>query len=88
MYFHFYSFIYIFFSFILVPVITPTSPSECYHGDVRLLNNRTTQFQEYIETYGLVEVCVDGRYTPVCSSADLNIPSGYDVICRQLGYYG
>ena len=50
-------------------------PSACGNGDVRLRQRES-------EAHGLVEVCIEGAWAPVCSR-------GWDeadatVVCRQL----
>ena len=52
----------------------------CISGQIRLSNNGTINNQS-----GLVEVCVGGRWTTICSGNFFD-DAGAQVICRQLGY--
>lgn len=52
--------------------------NNCTSGDVRLAGGLEP-------TEGRVEVCVEGRWSGVCSSGHWNYRSAY-VVCRQLGH--
>lgn len=67
-------------------------PSECFYGDVQLIDNVTTVLPTFTEIRGIVEVCdADGRYTPLCSFGRVqydNLSRLFDVMCSQIGYDG
>lgn len=50
----------------------------CENGSVRLLNGRS-------EYQGLVEVCVNNRYTSVCDDGSWGVNEA-TIVCRQLNY--
>lgn len=56
----------------------PILANNCTHGSVRLAGGLEP-------TEGRVEICVEGRWSSVCSSGYWNYRSAY-VVCRQLGY--
>lgn len=65
----------------------------CTTGSVRLNSggNRTyiSSGQRIEETYGVLEICVNGQYRLVCghSNASLDVSDVVSASCNQLGYY-
>ena len=70
------------------PEPTPP-PADCFYGDVRLFDSQETSALSYIEISGIVEVCVDGVYRPMCSIVQyVDSTRLFSVMCSQLGYDG
>ena len=70
---------------------TIVPPEECFYGDVRLVGDISTIFEEYIEIRGTAEVCVNGVFRSICNSDTVqlgHLPSLSRVMCSQLGYNG
>ena len=59
--------------------INTSKPTECNHGDVRLVNGRR-------ETEGRVEVCAYGYWAIACDSNSYWNTAATRLICKQLGF--
>ena len=59
----------------------PDEGSPCVSGEARLISNGTVN-----NISGIVEVCVGGRWSTVCSGFSGFNDAAAQVICRQLGH--
>ena len=62
--------------------ISSVTGQSCSEGDVRLAGG-------LVENEGLVEICVNGRWSTICSSFIISTywgPEEARVTCRQLGF--
>ena len=59
-------------------------PPPCTDGDVRLAENSTYEYSESDEIQGYVEICIGGRFLPVCYDSSLERVAEFS--CQQIGY--
>ena len=59
-------------------------PPPCIDGDVRLAENNTYEYTESDQIEGYVEICIGGRFLPVCYDSSLRRVA--ELSCQQIGY--